>query len=272
MVNIGDFGNSAPGDTSFFISDVHLGSDDPRLEEMKKKTLFPFLEMVLEEGKELFILGDLFDFWFEYGQAIPGKHAGLLSWLWRLTQRGVAVHYIVGNHDYWAGRYFEKELGVTVHKEPVIMELDGRKAFLTHGDGHGEGDTGYKILKRVLRNKFTIFLFGLIPPRLGFHVARLASAASKADYEKKSLKASKVLKAYALEKLATDDIDLFLTGHTHRPELVEQGDKYFLNTGDWIRHLTYAVMRDGELKLMKWGTRVEELAATAVDSDSQHSQ
>jgi len=268
MVSISNFGNNTPGDTSFFISDVHLGSDDPQLEEKKKETLFSFLEMVLEEGKELFILGDLFDFWFEYGLVIPGKHTGLTAWLWRLQQHGVSVHYIVGNHDYWAGRFFEEELGVTVHKEPVIMELDGKKAFLTHGDGHGKGDSGYKILKQVLGNRYAIFLFGLLPPHLGFLLARLVSVASKGDYEKKSLKASKVQKAYALEKLATSDIDLFLTGHTHRPELIKNGDKYFLNTGDWIRHMTYGTMRDGELKLMKWGARVEELAAAAVDSKS----
>jgi len=272
MMDIGDFGHSTPGSTTFFISDVHLGCDTPQLEEIKKDSLFSFLEMVHEEGKELFILGDLFDFWFEYGRVVPGMHTGLVSWLWRLHQRGITVHYIVGNHDFWAGRFFEEELGITVHKEPVIMELGGKKAFLTHGDGHGKGDTGYKILKRVLRSRLTIFLFGLLHPRIGLLLARVVSAASRGDYEKKSLKASKALKAYALKRLAEDDIDLFLTGHTHRPEFVKQGNKCFLNTGDWIRHHTYAAMRDGELKLMKWGTRVVELTASAAENDSRQSQ
>ncbi|MFQ6104476.1 MAG: UDP-2,3-diacylglucosamine diphosphatase [Candidatus Glassbacteria bacterium] len=260
------YGEKAPGEVVFFISDVHLGSDDTELEEMKRKTLFSFFSMVLNEGSELYILGDLFDFWFEYDHVVPGIHAGLISWLWRLRQKGITIHYIVGNHDYWAGRFFEEELGISVLKEPIITNLDGRQAFITHGDGLGKGDLGYKLLKTVLRNRFTIFLFGLLHPRLGFLLARLTSAISKRDYERKSQKASRALRAYALNRLEDDDIELFITGHTHRPELLKVRNKYFLNTGDWIRHLTYAVMRNGEIKLMQWGDRIEELATTAIDS------
>jgi UDP-2,3-diacylglucosamine hydrolase len=260
------------GESVFFISDVHLGSDNPHLEEKKRENLFAFLEMVYDEGKELYILGDLFEFWFEYDHVVPGMHVGLLSLLWRLRRKGISIYYVVGNHDYWAGKFFEDELGVTVWKEPVVVELDGRRAFLTHGDGLGKGEIGYKILKYVLRSRPTIFLFGLLHPWLGFLLARLASAASKGDYERKAAKASAALRAHALTRLEEENIDLFITGHTHTPELIKVSDKYFLNTGDWIRHLTYAEMRDGEFKLMKWGERVEELAATAVDSTGQASQ
>ncbi len=254
------------GDSLFFISDVHLGRDDPRLETMKKENLFAFFEMVLEEGQGLFILGDLFEFWFEYNRAIPGKHSGVLSWLWRLRRRGIEIYYVVGNHDYWAGRFFEEELGVHVLKEPTVLRLRGKRTFITHGDGLGKGEIGYKIMKRVLRNRVTIFLFGLLHPRLGFFLARLTSAATQGDYEQKAVKASAALRAYALDRLKTDNIDLFITGHTHTPELTESTGRCFLNTGDWIRHFTYAEMKNGEIRLMRWGGRVEKIAAMAVRS------
>lgn len=243
----------------FFISDAHLGTPDRELEALKREKLFTFLEMVRREGRELYILGDLFDFWFEYGSLIPRQHAGILSWLWRLRERGVTVHYVVGNHDYWAGEFFEKELGVRVWKEPLTVDLGGKRAFLTHGDGFEKGDRGYHVLKRILRNRVSIFLFSLLHPRLGFFIARMTSALSKGDYEKKAPRASKALKEYALSRLKSADIDLFITGHTHTPEITKAGGKTFVNLGDWIRHFTFAVIEDGELKLMKWDSREEVL-------------
>jgi len=126
----------------------------------------------------------------------------------------------------------------------------------------GKGDIGYKILKAVLRNRFTIFLYSLIHPWLGFQIARLVSEFTKGDYEKKSAKASMALRVFAFERLGRGDIDLFITGHTHTPELIKVKGKLFLNTGDWIRHLTYAVIRDGRLRLMKWKTQEEVLPVT----------
>jgi UDP-2,3-diacylglucosamine hydrolase len=248
-----------PTGTVFFISDAHLGTTDTELEARKRKELLSFLEMVGREGEELYILGDLFDFWFEYGSLIPRQYAPLFSALWRLREGGVRMHYVVGNHDYWAGEFFERELGMKVWKEPLTVETGGKRLFLAHGDGFEQGDRGYHFMKRILRHRASIFLFGLLHPRLGFLLARLTSALTKGDYETKAPKASKALREYALARLQKENIDLFIAGHTHTPEITRTGDKYFVNLGDWIRHFTYAVIQDGEPKLMKWSTREEVL-------------
>lgn len=245
--------------TTFFISDAHLGTDNGELEALKEEKLFSFFEMVCEKGGELYILGDLFDFWFEYGRLVPRQHMRLLSRLLRLVESGIQVHYVVGNHDYWAGDFFEQELGVRIWKKPLTVELGGRRAFITHGDGFEEGDRGYRIIKRILRNRASIFLFGLLHPRLGFLLARTVSALTKGDYEKKAPRASRALREYALSRLEREDIDLFITGHTHTPEITRTGGKYFVNIGDWIRHFTFATVTDGVPKLVRWSTQEEVL-------------
>jgi UDP-2,3-diacylglucosamine hydrolase len=257
------FDGERPRDAVFFLSDVHLGSGDTALEELKKETLFSFLDMVCREGVALYILGDLFDFWFEYGNVVSRDHTGLLFWLERLRRNGVDIHYVVGNHDYWVGATFEEGLGVKVYRKPVVLDIEGKRAFLTHGDGLGKGDPGYKALKGVLRNRVSIFLYSLIHPWLGYRLARRISEFTKGDYEKKSAKASMALRVYAFDYLEKHDVDLFITGHTHTPELIKVKGKLFLNTGDWIRHFTYAVIRDGRLRLMRWRTR-EEIAPVTV--------
>ncbi|MCX6136482.1 MAG: UDP-2,3-diacylglucosamine diphosphatase, partial [Ignavibacteriales bacterium] len=144
--------------STFFISDLHFGLQSPKHEKEKERRFLAFLYHVAANGERLFILGDLFDYWFEYRHVVPRGYHHVLSALGHLVESGITVEYLAGNHDFWLQKFFPEDLGIPVHKDPLMVELHGKIIFLHHGDGLALRDTGYRILKSILRNRVNIVL------------------------------------------------------------------------------------------------------------------
>jgi len=235
----------------YFISDVHLGLGDRQAERQKEDRLLAFLQGILPKTGELCILGDLFDFWFEYATVIPKGFHRTLTALQAFTDRGIPVHYIAGNHDFWMGDFFQKELGVHMYLDPCELTLGGKRVFLHHGDGLAPRDTGYRMIKPVLRNRLAIRLYRLLHPDIGVPLARGSSRTSRAYTSNKDYGEEEGMLKFATKKFA-EGCDIVVMGHRHRPH-IEQIDKgTYVNLGDWISFHTYAVLDGGVVTLETW--------------------
>ncbi len=238
--------------TAFFFSDAHLGHDSPGRERLKLEKLSGFFDMVAAEGGQLYILGDLFDFWFEYKHAIPKDYIAVLCRLSKLVESGIEVSYLAGNHDFWLGSLLTDDLGVQVHRDELSLTRDGKKLLLTHGDGLARSDRAYRVLKKVMRNRFGIFLYRQVPPDIGIPLAKWCSQLSRgrtAGLSKETF--LQEYRDYAERKLL-DGYDFVVCAHTHYPEKIEFESGVYINTGDWFESFTYAVLRDGAIELRKW--------------------
>ena len=235
----------------YFISDAHLGLGSKEEEREKENRLIEFLDFIQSDASTLFIVGDLFDAWIEYRTVIPKGFHRLLAKLDELVQKGIQVCYLAGNHDFWMRDYFRDELGVRIFRDAFDVTIDGKKIFLHHGDGLSDNDIGYKILKKILRNRFNIWLYSWIHPDLGIALARSSSKKSR-DYtsSKAGLEDNGML-ALAQRKI-TEGFDLVIMGHRHEPILKGIGNGLYINLGDWITHNTYARMENGKVDLKTW--------------------
>lgn len=227
----------------FFVSDAHLfpeGTPHPGRER-----LFRFLDgLARTEPQTLWILGDLFDYWFEYRSVIPGGYSGVLSRLRTLTESGWDMNFIPGNHDWWVGRLFKEETGMSViRKTPLRVDLDGLSAVIAHGDGLGRGDWGYRLVKPFLQAGFSKNLYSTLHPTLATRIAMMASGTSR-RYLRKTVRVIPAhLEAWAVEQLA--GADLVVTGHTHVPRTTEVGHGFLVSLGDWISSFTYLKVEEG---------------------------
>jgi UDP-2,3-diacylglucosamine hydrolase len=201
------------GKKIYFLSDFHLGVPDQQTSLSREKRIVAFLDAIKEDACMVFVLGDLFDFWFEYRKVVPKGYVRILGKLAELTDKGIAVHFFVGNHDMWMSGYFESELNIPVYFQERAYEFNGKKFIIGHGDGLGPGDQGYKLLKTVFRNPFCQFLFGLIPPAVGISIAEYFSRKSR-----------------------------IATGNT---------TSRYINLGDWVKYDSYAVF-DGDQMVLKY--------------------
>jgi UDP-2,3-diacylglucosamine hydrolase len=233
----------------YFLSDAHLGSDDADNEKLKTEKLFDFFDLVKRDGSELFILGDLFDFWFEYKHAIPKQHLKVVFRLAALVEQGIPIHYITGNHDFWLGSFLADEVGIEIHRDHMEVTRDDLRLFLIHGDGLSPSDWKYRIFVRApLRNRLAIWLYRLIPPDWGIPLAKAVSSHSRgytADREPAFLKD---YEKYAQKKLY-DGYDAVVIGHVHYPDLKRYDAGIYLNTGDFYHHFSYGKLDDGRLSL-----------------------
>jgi len=210
-----------------------------------------FLEHVSTRGRALFILGDLFDYWFEYKTVVPKGHVRVLGALAGLSDAGVEVSYLSGNHDFWMKSYFQQELGIRVYPDPIERTIDGKRFFLHHGDGLVKSDIGYRILKRVLRNRINIALFSLLHPDLAGMLARWSSRTSRQHTSKQTYEAEDMV-SFAEEKIRSG-FDYVLMGHNHAPLQRNLGGGQYVNLGDWLHANTYALFDGKQLHLKKWG-------------------
>ena len=169
-----------PGQKIYFLSDFHLGAPNPQASLAREKKLVQFLDEISSQAAEIFIVGDLFDFWYEYRTVVPKGYTRILGKLAELTDAGIAIHFFVGNHDMWMKGYFEQELNIPVYHEPKSFERMGKKILIGHGDGLGPGDHKYKFLKKVFRNPLCQWLFGILPPAAGVGLANYFSRRSRA--------------------------------------------------------------------------------------------
>ncbi len=238
----------------YFLSDFHLGAPTATASLQREKKLVAFLQDIQSSAEEIFILGDIFDFWFEYKTVVPKGFTRLLGTIAAITDAGIPVHVFVGNHDMWMKDYFTQELGCKVYHEPVVMERQGKQLFIGHGDGLGPGDHGYKFIKKIFRNRFCQWAFGVLHPDWGIQLANYFSRKSRLKTgEADSIflgEENEWLVQYSKEVLQKQQIDYFIFGHRHLPMdiLLQEGSRY-INLGDWIKHFTYATLDAGALEL-----------------------
>jgi len=238
----------------YFLSDFHLGAPNAAESLVREKRIIRFLDEIKQDAAQIFILGDLFDFWFEYKKVVPKGYVRILGKLAELTDAGIPVHFFVGNHDMWMTNYFQQELNIPVYFEPVPFELFGKKFLIGHGDGLGPGDHGYKFIKKIFRNKACQWLFGILPPFIGMGLADYFSKKSRAQTGQTDeifLGDDKEwLIIYCKEVLKTTHYDYFIFGHRHLPINVSVGgNSRYINLGDWIKYNSYACFDGNELEL-----------------------
>ncbi len=246
-----------PDKKIYFLSDFHLGAPDHEKSLIREKILVDFLDKIKSDAAEVFLVGDMFDFWYEYRKVVPKGYVRLLGKLAELTDAGIPMHFFVGNHDMWMKDYFMKELNIPVYFEPKEFDRNGKKFLIGHGDGLGPGDHGYKRLKKVFRNPLSQWLFGILPPYMGMGIANYMSRRSRAQTgasEEVFLGEDKEwLIIYSKDKMKEKKFDFFVFGHRHLPIDFRLNDtSRYINLGDWIRYYTYAVFDGEKLELKSY--------------------
>lgn len=242
------------GKKVYFLSDFHLGVPDHASSLVREKKIVAFLSKASEDAAVIFVVGDLFDFWFEYRKVVPKGFVRILGKLAELTDNGIPVHFFVGNHDMWMSGYFEQELNIPVYHSPREFEFNGKKFLIGHGDGLGPGDHGYKAIKKVFRHPLSKLLFGLIPPFFGISLADHFSKSSRASTgtgdEKFQGEAGEWLIVYCKDQLKKKEYDYFIFGHRHLPiDFQLNPQSRYINLGDWIKYDSYAVLDGTDLQL-----------------------
>ena len=241
----------------YFLSDFHLGTPSYTASLQRERKVVAFLDSIKAKAAEILIVGDMFDFWFEYKTTVPKGYVRLLGKLAELTDAGIKIHFFVGNHDMWMRGYFEKELNIPVYFHPKTFEWYGKKFFIGHGDGLGPGDHGYKFLKSVFRNRISQWLFGAVHPSWGIGLANYFSRSSrKKTGDKDALflgEEGEWLIIFCRQMLAKEHFDFFIFGHRHYPIDYKLTDtSRYINLGDWIQYFTYAVFDGNNVALKKW--------------------
>ena len=238
----------------YFASDFHLGIPNNLQSNEREKVIVAWLDKVKTDAKEIYLVGDLFDFWFEYKYTVPKGCIRFLGKIAELVEHGIQFHLFTGNHDMWMFDYLEKEFGITINRKPITKEINDKIFLIGHGDGLGPGDKKYKIIKRFFANKLCQWLFARLHPNFGFSIAHYWSKKSR---EKEMLgnhdflgENKEWLIIYANEILKKRHVDYFIFGHRHLPIEHQLNEKStYINLGDWINHNTYGVFDGKKLTL-----------------------
>jgi UDP-2,3-diacylglucosamine hydrolase len=249
--------NLEPGKKIYFASDQHFGAPNPAESKKRETHFIQWLDEIKNDCQILYLVGDLFDFWFEYKTVAPRGHVRLLGKLAELSDSGIKIHFFTGNHDMWVFDYLPEEIGMELHHEPIEKEYNGKQFYIAHGDGLGPGDHGYKFIKKVFRNKLCQWLFARLHPNFGIGLANFFSRSSRAatgDNDKTYLgEENEWLAIYAKEKLQEKHYDYFVFGHRHLPlDLTVGENSRYINLGDWISDFTYAIFDGSKLTLEEY--------------------
>ncbi len=241
------------GKSIYFSSDNHLGAPNYSDSLIREKLFISWLDKIKKDAQVIFLLGDLFDFWFEYYKSVPKGFTRILGKLSELSDSGIKIYFFVGNHDYWTRDYFQKEIGMEVLKKPTEFKINNKLFFIGHGDGLGPGDFKYKFLKRIFRNPIFIFLFRINYPWFGIPLGNFFSRKNKilsGNNIKFISKENEILYHFCKKKLNVKHYDFFVFGHRHLPLKIELGNNsYYFNTGDWINHYSFLHFKDDSLQL-----------------------
>ena len=238
----------------YFASDQHFGAPNFKDSRERERIFMSWLNHVQKDAAALFLLGDLFDFWFEYKTVVPKGFVRILGKLAEFVDNGIPVHYFVGNHDLWMRDYFQSELNIPVYHQPKEFIFHNKTFLIGHGDGLGPGDKGYKRMKKVFINPISKWLYRWLHPDIGVKLAQYLSVKNKLISGEEDVlflgEDQEWLVQYAKRKLEDKHYDYFLFGHRHLPMEISVGENSkYINTGDWITHFTYAVFDSEELTL-----------------------
>ncbi|PJJ80314.1 UDP-2,3-diacylglucosamine diphosphatase [Mucilaginibacter auburnensis] len=246
----------ATGNKLYFASDFHLGAGSYENSRTREARLVRWLDSIKADAAELFLMGDVFDFWFEYNTVIPKGYVRFIGKLAELADSGIKIYLFKGNHDMWMFGYFEKELNATIITNEMVMERGGKKFFLHHGDGLGPGDGAYKILKKIFRSKVCQWLFERLHPNLGVGIANYWSGKSREAglaNEQRKIEEQKWLVEYSHDVIKTTPYNYLIFGHRHFPlDIQLSADSRYINLGEWINYNSYAVFDGVELKLERF--------------------
>ena len=238
----------------YFASDQHLGAPTSEKSKEREKKLVRWLDSVKADAEAIFLLGDLFDFWFEYKTVVPKGFVRVLGKLAEIKDSGIPIYFFVGNHDLWMNDYFEKELNIPVYHEPKEFTFSGKTFLIGHGDGLGPGDYGYKRMKKVFTNPVCKWLFRWLHPDLGVRLAQYFSVKNKLISGEEDVaflgEEKENLIQYCKQVLATKHYDYFVFGHRHLPmTLPLEKNSEYVNLGDWISYFTYGVFNGEFLEI-----------------------
>ena len=246
------------GKKIYFASDNHLGAPTPEESAPRERIFVQWLDHIKEDVGVLFLLGDLFDFWFEYKTVVPKGFVRVLGKLAELADAGVPIHFFIGNHDLWMLDYLDKEIGIKLHYVPEEFTFNDKSFFIGHGDGLGPNDIGYKRMKRIFKNSFFQWCFRWLHPDLGMRLGHYLSVKNKlisGDEDAIFLgEENEWLAQYARRKNQEKVRDFYIFGHRHIPLDIPIEQARYINLGDWISHYTYAVFDGKALELKSWKT------------------
>jgi UDP-2,3-diacylglucosamine hydrolase len=246
-----------PNKKIYFASDFHLGVPTYEKSLEREKLIVKWLDEIKQDAEEIYLMGDVFDFWFEYKHSVPKGFIRLLGKIAEITDSGIPVHFFTGNHDMWMFDYLPKELNITIHRQPITKNYNGKKFYLGHGDGLGPGDHGYKFIKKVFANKFAQWMFARVHPNLGIGMANFWSRKSRVSNGPKDEafhgEENEWLVIYSKEILKKEHFDYFIFGHRHLPlDIKLTENSRYINLGEWVNFNSYAVFDGKELLLEKF--------------------
>ena len=241
---------------TYFASDFHLGVDARLTSVEREKQICRWLDFVSQDAAAIYLVGDIFDYFFEYKTVIPKGFNRLFGKLQELRDGNLPIYFFTGNHDMWMFRYFEEEMGIPIYREPIIREIDGKTFYIGHGDGLGPGDYGYKFIKKVFSNKACQWLYARVHPNVGLPMMRLFSRKSR-EAQDPSVEAQFLgeekewLVLYANKKIEQVNADYFIFGHRHLAIdwQLKNGKSRYLNLGEWVFANTYAVFDGSDISI-----------------------
>lgn len=238
----------------YFASDFHLGVPTHEHSIAREKRIVKWLDEIKQDAEEIYLMGDLFDFWFEYQYTVPKGFVRLLGKMAELADSGIPITLFTGNHDMWMFDYLPKEIGVTIYREPITRTYNGKKFYLGHGDGLGPGDHGYKFIKRVFANPVCQWLFERLHPNFALRIANYWSHKSRISNAPKDEQFKgedgEWLVSYSKDVLKKEHFDYFIFGHRHLPLDIKLAENSrYVNLGEWVNYESYAVFDGKNLEL-----------------------
>ena len=240
----------------YFSSDQHFGAPSYESSKKREEIFLNWLNFIEKDAGALFLLGDLFDFWFEYSKVVPKGFVRILGKLANISDKGIPIYFFVGNHDLWMNDYFTKELNIKVFLSPQEFTINKKSFLIGHGDGIGPGDYGYKRMKKIFTNPIMKIFFRWIHPDLGVKLAQYLSINNKLisgnDDRKYNGPENEIIFQYVIKKNKEKFRDFYVFGHRHLPLEIPLNESRYINLGDWITHFTYAEFSDKNFSIKKW--------------------
>jgi len=247
------------GKKIYFVSDSHFGVPDYASSLAREKLLVKWLDSIKADAAEIYLLGDIFDYWFEYKSVVPKGFVRFLGKIAELSDAGIPIYHFTGNHDMWVFSYFERELGIKTYRKPIEKTINGKLFFIGHGDGLGPGDYGYKLIKWLFSVKLFQSIYSFLHPGIGMSVFLFFSKKSRnANGSKDAVFrgiANERHLAFCREMIQKKKYNYFVFGHRHLPIHIEvEPDTYYISTGDWLKSFSYGVFDGTEMHLRKMNT------------------
>ncbi|HRP01562.1 MAG TPA: UDP-2,3-diacylglucosamine diphosphatase [Candidatus Kapabacteria bacterium] len=234
----------------YFISDVHLGFYEKELDLPRELIFLRFLDTIKKDAERIFLVGDIFDYWFDYKTVIPKQFFRVLNKLWELRQSGIKIDYIIGNHDFGHLSFFEEELDIPLYKGDISCEIKDKKFYISHGDGKNLKDKGYLLLKKITRNPLILKLYLMLHPNFGIWLASGSSKKSRSYTDNREHLEDEPMKEFAY-RMIDDGYDFVIMGHRHKSEFTKYKDSYYINLGEWFKEPMFAQFDGINMSLRK---------------------